>query len=112
MKEIVDPILCIFALIRVIYYCNDIAVSLVNIENQTTFIQFVDIYALIGLNIKISPTLRFHFQKCIFIFRFKDTYCIYYFAVKCTISEKDNIKFSFFYIRVIARLIKMLGKID
>lgn len=58
MKKIVDPILCIFALIRVIYYCNNVAILLVDIENQTAFIQLIDIYTLLTLYVKVFGILK------------------------------------------------------
>ena len=58
MEEIVDPILCVFAFIRIIYDCNNIAVLLVDIENQTAFIQLIDIYTLLTLYVKVFGILK------------------------------------------------------
>ena len=68
VKEIVYPILCIFALIRIIYDCNDIAVFLVDIEYQTAFIQFVDMNSLLALYFEITRIIIvIYFKKSIFM---------------------------------------------
>ncbi len=68
MEEIVDPILCVFAFIRIIYDCNDIAVFLVDIEYQTAFIQFVDMNSLLALYFEITRiVIVIYFKKSIFM---------------------------------------------
>ena len=58
MEQIVDPILCIFTFIGIIYYSYNITVFFVDIENQTAFIQFIDIYTFLTLYIKVSCILE------------------------------------------------------
>lgn len=54
MEEIVDPILCIFAFIRVVYYCNYIPIVFLCIKNEATFIKFIDINTLLALYIELT----------------------------------------------------------
>ena len=54
MEEIVDPILCIFTFIRIIYDCNYIPIFFLCIKNKAPFVEFIDINTLLAFYIELT----------------------------------------------------------
>ena len=70
LQKVFHPILRIIVFIGIIYCQNDVTLTSVEFQNQTTLIQFVNINPFFSRHLPALP-MRKHFQKSFFAFTFK-----------------------------------------